>query len=297
MIESKCPICTIQGVPFLQTKDYNRRITNEVFLYHKCLSCGLIYLVNVPEDLGKYYPANYYAIPPLAKLKRIARAERYMIEMVKEFVKSGRLLEVGSAFGVFACQAVDAGFNVDCIEMDERCCDYLKNVLGVNVVKSDKPHKVVESMKRHDVIALWHVVEHLANPWECLGALAENLTQGGILVIATPNPEAFQFNLLKADWPHIDAPRHLYLIPANLLIQHLNLLGLKPVMLTSNDKGAQSWNRFGWQRCIMNRFSNKLAQNAAFILGYVVSIPFGLWERKDFNGSAYTIIFQKNVDQ
>jgi len=40
--------------------------------------------VNVPEDLGKYYPADYYTIPTLAKLKRIARAERYKIEMVKE---------------------------------------------------------------------------------------------------------------------------------------------------------------------------------------------------------------------
>jgi len=63
MIESNCPFCFEPGFPFLRAKDYNRRISEEMFLYHKCPSCELIYLVNVPEDLGKYYPADYYAIP------------------------------------------------------------------------------------------------------------------------------------------------------------------------------------------------------------------------------------------
>lgn len=296
MIESRCPFCSEQGVPFLRTKDYNRRISAEVFLYHKCPSCGLIYLVNVPEDLGKYYPADYYAIPTLAKLKRIARAERYKIEMVKEFVKSGMLLEIGPAFGVFAYQAKEAGFNVDCIEMDERCCGYLTNVIGVNVVQSDIPHKTVESMKKHDVIAMWHVLEHLANPWECLSALAENLTPGGIFVIATPNPFAFQFILQKARWPHVDAPRHLCLIPADLLVKYLKPHGLEPVMITFDDKGAKSWNRFGWQHYLMNHFSGKWMQKIPFIAGYLLSFPMTLWDQRGFNGCAYTAIFQKKEE-
>jgi len=297
MRKSQCPICSVQGLPFLQTKDYNRRISEEVFSYHKCPSCGLIYLVNVPGDLGKYYPANYYAIPTLAKLKRIARAERFKIEMIKKYVKTGTLLEVGSAFGVFVYQAKESGYEVDAIEMDERCCDYLKNVIGVNAVQSDMPHKTVESMKKHDVIAMWHVLEHLENPYECLGAMAKNLTTGGIFVIATPNPEAFQFKVLGSFWPHVDAPRHLNFIPEKVLAEYLKRFGLELVMLTTNDKGGRGWNRFGWQRYLMNRFSNKLAQKAAFILGYIVSLPMGLWERRDFSGSAYTIILQKKVDQ
>lgn len=293
-----CSFCKGKYEVLFTTKDFNRKISQRDFVYFRCPACKLISISEIPDDLGNYYTSEYYRIPSLAKLKRIVRAERYKIGMVvKEFVKSGTLLEVGSAFGVFAYQAKEAGFIMDAIEMDGRCCDYLKNVIGVNAVQSDMPHKAVESMKKHDVIAMWHVLEHLANPWECLDAMAENLSPEGILVIATPNPEAFQFKLLKADWPHIDAPRHLYLIPANLLIQRLKPLGLEPVMLTSNDKGAQSWNRFGWQRYLMNRFSNKLAQKAAFILGYIVSLPMGLWERRDFNGSAYTIILQKKVDQ
>lgn len=292
-----CSFCKGKYEVLFTTKDFNRKISQRDFVYFRCPACKLISISEIPDDLGNYYTSEYYRIPSLAKLKRIARAERYKIGMVKEFVKSGTLLEVGSAFGVFAYQAKEAGFIMDAIEMDGRCCDYLKNVIGVNAVQSDMPHKAVESMKKHDVIAMWHVLEHLANPWECLDAMAENLSPEGIIVIATPNPEAFQFKLLKADWPHIDAPRHLNLIPEKILTDYLKRFGLERVMLTTNDKGGRGWNRFGWQRYLKNRFSGKWMQRIFFMVGYLLSFPMALWDQRGFNGSAYTIILQKKVNQ
>jgi SAM-dependent methyltransferase len=240
---------------------------------------------------------NYYAIPSLAKLKRIAGAERFKIEMIKKYVKTGALLEIGPAFGVFAYQAKEAGFNVDCIEMDQSCCKYLQHEIGVNVVHSDLPHQAVKSMQKHDVIAIWHVLEHLAGPWECLESLANNLSFGGILVIATPNPQAFQFRIMGKYWPHIDAPRHLNLIPEKVLTEYLNRLGLERIMLTTNDQGGRAWHRFGWQRYLMNRFSGKIMQGAAFLTGYLLSFPMALWDQRGFNGSAYTVIFRKKGNQ
>ena len=248
-------------------------------------------MANVPQDLGRYYAQTYYQIPPFEKLKKIARADNYKIEIVKKFIKTGSLLEIGSAFGVFAYQAKTAGFKVDAIEMDQRCCEHLRKVIGVNAVKSDRPDKAVEAMEPHDVIALWHVLEHLPNPWECLAAMARNIKPGGILVIATPNPEAFQFRVMGVRWPHIDAPRHIHLIPNKLLIEYLERFNFQPALLTANDKDARSWNRFGWQRYLMNRFSNKWLQGCSFILGYVIATFMSFFERE--KGSAYTIIFRK----
>ena len=37
-----------------------RKINDCVFTYNKCGSCGLIFLVNVPESLDKYYAEEYY---------------------------------------------------------------------------------------------------------------------------------------------------------------------------------------------------------------------------------------------
>jgi len=288
-----CPYCKEKSEVLFKAKDLNRKISRKEFVYFRCPACKLIFISDVPEDLGNYYTQEYYQIPSLNKLKKVARAERFKIEMVKKHVKSGTLLEVGPAFGVFVYQAKEAGFKVDAIEMDGKCCDFLTKTLGVNAVKSDMPHKTVASMKKHDVIALWHVLEHLLNPWESLEALAKNVLPGGILLIATPNPEAFQLKVLGASWPHIDAPRHVSLIPEKLLTAYLKQFGLSLVMLTTNDAGGKSWNRFGWQRLLMNRFSGKLAQRVFFIAGYLLSLPMALWDKRNFNGCAYTAIFQK----
>ena len=91
MRELLCPVCSIPGVPFLEAKDFNRRISADIFLYHKCPSCGLIYLVNVPEDLGKYYPANYYTIPKEREsLLESSAQEKYTLEIVQQFINKGK---------------------------------------------------------------------------------------------------------------------------------------------------------------------------------------------------------------
>ena len=61
---------------------------------------------------------------------------------------------------------------------------------------------------------MWHVIEHLRRPWEVIERAAANLQDGGVLAIATPNPRALQFKLLRRRWAHLDAPRHLFLIPS-----------------------------------------------------------------------------------
>lgn len=290
---NSCPLCKTSAEVLLKTRDLNRKISDEEFVYFQCKACGLIFLSGIPADIGKYYAESYYMVPSLEKLKKIARAERFKIDMVKKFIKSGSVLEIGAAFGVFAYQAKEAGYRVDAIEMNGRCCDYLKNVVKVNVIKSDQPHSVVAAMRKHDVIAMWHVIEHLPNPWECLKIMAENLAPGGIFIIATPNSAAFQFKLMGRLWPHVDAPRHINLIPAKTLEEFFKPLGLKNIMLTTDDEGGRSWNRFGWQRYLMNRFSGKFMQRVSFLAGYMLSFPMALWDRRGFSGCAYTAIFRK----
>ncbi len=290
-----CQFCKGESGVIFKTKDLNRRVSQSDFEYLRCSTCKLISISKIPDDLSNYYAQEYYRIPSFSKLKRIARAERFKINMIKNFVDSGSLLEVGAAFGVFAYQAKEAGFKVDAIEMDDRCCKFLMSVIGVNAIKCDRPDGIIDSLKKHDVIVMWHVLEHLVNPWESLSAMAKNLSMNGLLVVATPNPEAFQFRIMGKHWPHIDAPRHLNLIPEKILTEYLRRFGLEPVMLTTNDQGGKSWNRFGWQRYLMNYFSGKWMQKLFFIAGYLLSFPMILWDQKSFNGCAYTAIFQKKV--
>jgi len=295
-MSTACPICKTDAKFLFNTKDHNEKITDHNFSYWKCSDCGLIFLPDIPENLGKYYQENYYEIPSLEKLSQIARANEYQINFILKFVPSGNLLEIGPSFGTFAFQAKNAGFKVDAIEMDTRCCEFLSKSVGINAVNSNCPEQAINNLEKHDVIALWHNIEHLPNPWGFLREAAKNLNPGGILLIAAPNPDSFGFRMLKSMWPHVDAPRHLNLIPLQLLTNFLNPVGLELVMMTTKDKGARSWNRFSWQRFLMNNFSSKIGQMAAFIAGGIVSLPLALWEFKGMNGSAYTAIYQKEVE-
>jgi hypothetical protein len=108
-----------------------------------------------------------------------------------------------------------------------------------------------------------------------------------------PNPDAWQFKIMGRHWPHLDAPRHLTLIPEAWMTEQVFELGLERVYLTSDDRDARSWNRFGWQRLLINRFKSKIMLGAMFLLGYILSLVMALADRRNFNGSTYTIIYQK----
>lgn len=289
------PACCGPERPFLSSRDRNRRIGNVRFDYVRCDTCGLIRLANPPDDLGSYYPADYYALRSKEQLAAIARRDPFRIRIVQRFSQPGRLLEIGPASGTFALQSQQAGYQVSAIEMDERCCSYLCKQLGINAVRSDVPHEAMATFANQDVIALWHVIEHLPDPWSLMRQAARSLASGGILVIASPNPDAWQFSVMGGAWPHIDAPRHLYLLPANVLVTFAAPLGLACIHLSTEDDEARRWNRFGWQRLLMNLMPDRWTQRAAFLVGRGLSLIASPLDRRRGKGSAYTLVLQKCV--
>jgi len=288
-----CRACFGQCESVFFATDENRRVSDRQFAFGRCTACGLIMLADPPANLQDYYRGEYYAIPDLQALQALARKDTNKIDTIKRFVRSGRLLEIGPAFGVFAWQAREAGFAVDAVEMDPRCCAYLNETLRIETIRSDQPQAVMKSMPPHDVIAIWHVIEHLPEPFAFIASAAANLTPGGILVIATPNPAAFQFKLMGRHWPHVDAPRHLTLLPSKVIETAANAAGLTTVLLTSDDSDARSWNRFGWQRLLMNRARARPLHAVGYILGWILSLGFAPWDRRC--GSAYTLVLQKKA--
>ena len=290
---TNCPKCDGDSSFLFKTKDYNRKIINEFFLYRKCNKCRLIFLSNIPSNLGDYYKEDYYQIPSKDKLIKIADKNEYQVEMIKNHVPNGKLLDIGAAFGVFAYKAKSLGFDVSAIEMSKFCCKYLSDKVGIKVFQGDKPESIIPTLGDYDVITFWHNIEHLLEPWKALEEAAKKINPEGAILIAAPNSDSFSFRLLGRFWPHIDAPRHIHLIPESLLTAKMKSLGFDLVMKTTNDKGGRSWNRFSWQRIIINQFSSKTMQRVGFIIGWFLSIPVSIIENRNYNGSAYTVIYKK----
>ncbi len=260
-MHAACPRCRQQSPLRLSAKDWNRRITDETFDYYRCAACGIVFLSPIPQDIGKYYPGNYYNIPAsVAKLAAAAELERYKIELVQRFATRGRLLEIGPAYGAFTWLAKQAGFDAFAIEMSEACCRFMNEVAGIRAVHSLDIDSALRPAGPCDVIALWHVIEHLPDPWRTLELLA---------------------------------PRHLELIPPATLAGHVQRLGLETALSTTRDPGSLGWNDFGWGMTFGNAAGNWYLNRGLRLVGKAIGKLFVPVDGAEGRGSAYTAIFRK----
>lgn len=297
------PICSQCGQPatlHLHTKDYNLQVSDVIFDYYRCQNpeCGLVFLFPVLENLRDYYPDNYmnYTRPQsLADLEKLFEyQEEIKIREVQQYAASGgKLLEIGPSYGGFAYRAKKAGFEVEAVEMNEEACRFMNEVIGIKAHATDDPIAYLRTSTEYDVIALWHVIEHVPDPWTMLEVIPQHLKPGGIVVIAAPNPQAFQFKFFRSLWWPLEAPRHLNLIPAHVIMQRFSKHNLVPLVYDSNDELSKRIDYTYWHYGFTRHFSNPLLKRLARIISGLTHSFFSPFERQQFGGSTYTLIFQK----
>src|SRR5580700_8292318 len=192
-----CPFCGGAGARAFAAWDRNRETTRERFAYARCRACGTVFLIDPPADLGRYYAEDYYQFdadgePAWKADEQRMRAASFRVGLLGEQVAPGRLIEIGSGTGAFASAAQSAGYDVSAIEMSERCCEYLSEREGIRAICSDRPMEALASLPPARVVALWHVLEHLASPAEVLARAVDKVEPGGVLAIGVPNPRSLQ---------------------------------------------------------------------------------------------------------
>lgn len=288
-----CSLCAGPAQRAFLTRDRNRRITAEPFAYLRCRRCGLLFLEDPPADLGPFYAGDYFGFPSPAQLDDVPLQERGQVALLRRHLTGGHLIEVGPGRGYFGHAAKTAGFDVEAIERDERSCAQLRQVVGVRVTQSERPQEVLRAREGVSAVVLWQVLEHLPQPWEVLDAAVAALRPGGILALATPHPGGLEARLLGGRWPHVDAPRHLQLIPPRALVDRLRAGGLTPLSLFSGDPDARRWCTFAWQRALMNEVSGRLPRAAAFWAGTALAAALWPLERRRLNGPSYTLVMRK----
>ena len=292
-----CPMCAAAAPHWNDVFDVNQRLAAEPFSVHRCAACGTLFVHPVPADLGRFYPSGYHDVPAdLAAFKARLGGQDFKTEIVRAHAQGGDLLELGPSHCEALWLAREAGFRVHGLEMDETCCRFAKEVLGLDDVRrSTDPVADLPKSPSFDVITMWHVFEHLPDPRGAAGAIAGALRPGGVLVVAVPNPESLQLALFGRNWVHLDVPRHTVLAPADALAARMEALGLRRVDVTWTDEGSVGWNRFGWVRGFAGRTRNRWLRFSLRVLGRVcevVALPF---ERTGRRGAAYTAVFRKDA--
>lgn len=291
-----CSYCHTECTLYFRSRDYNRRVTQEKFIHYRCSKCGLIFISPIPEDIGDYYPPAYHSAPETMEILNAGTAhEAFKIKMIQQYVNKGRLLEIGPSYGSFAYLAKTSGFEVEAIEMDAECSKFLNEVAQIPTINSNDICGTLKTVEPYNVIALWHVIEHLPNPWKTLEAISEKLVNDGIMVLAAPNPDAFQFQILGRYWPHVDAPRHAMLIPIKSLVEKMETFGMTVELITTTDKGGLGWNIFGWEFFFSNMCAYPLPKKLLKMVGRSMARLFNPIEKMEGKGSAYTMVFRKKV--
>jgi len=145
---------------------------------------------------------------------------RWRVDLIRQFRPSGKLLEVGCARGDFLRVARE-NFEVYGVEPSPGLADDAADVAPIH-------RDVVETLPTHDfdVIASFHVIEHVDSPKRFVAAMAERLKPGGLLVLETPDIDSLPFKMMKAKWRQF-IPEHYFFFDRATMTRLLSENGFK----------------------------------------------------------------------
>jgi len=154
----------------------------------RCARCALVFVDPVPSEAtrGESYGADYYE--PWQGREEGARIRLWKrrLALIEERSPRGALLDIGCGDGLFLKIARQAGWKVEGVEFSLEGARRASQRLGRPVAVGDLAHEHLLTGP-FDVLTLWHVLEHLAEPAPMLDAARVRLRPGGLLVVAVPN--------------------------------------------------------------------------------------------------------------
>ena len=248
------------------------------FTYFECTSCHCIQIDHVPDNLGDYYPAAYFAFKPQHKLAKarwratldrhrfkaalfgtswlgsIANAVAKPLNYVEWSRHSGarqdaRVLDIGCGAGKLLVRMKHAGFK-QCVGVDPFINKTLNYANGTTIRAQTLNDFAPGNSASFDFIMLHHALEHMPNQSEVLGHVKALLAPGGSVLIRIPVAECFAWRTYGADWVNLDPPRHLYLHTRASLALLAEQVGLEISKTIYDSTARQFVGSELWQRDI-----------------------------------------------
>jgi len=141
-------------------------------------------------------------------LKRLAR-ENHRVRFFRRMRRSGRVLDVGCGQGYFLLRCRDLGYDVEGFDVSTEAASYVRDVLGIPVRTGSFESAPFEE-GAYDVVTMWHVLEHTADPRVYLDRAHRLLSPEGVLVVDVPNYRGTDARIKRADWEGWDLPYHFF---------------------------------------------------------------------------------------
>lgn len=256
-----CPVCggAAGRIIYPEAQD---PITSAVFQVVACAACGVVYTSPRPRDLEPFYPRSYRAYGSLVtralgmfyrlRVARWARAES----------RPGTLLEIGCGPGLMLQAFRRRGWSVLGIERNEAVAERARRSLGLETVTT--PVEELPSNLSFDLILMFQVLEHIAQPLPLLRECARRLAPGGRLLINVPNFASWQSRFAGPGWLHLDVPRHLVHYTPQTLADTLERAGLRLAELRF---ASPEHDPYGWVESALSRLSGRANRLTRYLMG------------------------------
>jgi SAM-dependent methyltransferase len=207
--------------------------------YHvvRCAGCGFLFRHPGirPERLGELYASGRYAKFLAGKYTR-RRVERYKRTMAPfgALFESGdgrRLLDFGCGNGLFLDLAHERGFDCYGVDLAADAIDAAREKPSGRHAYLGAPSDIPEiAAGGFDVITMWSVLAHLAEPVEDLTMLRSLLAPDGVLLILTVNSGSLVFKRRLETWAGF-TPNHLLFSSPQTLPRLLGRAGFEAVVM------------------------------------------------------------------
>jgi SAM-dependent methyltransferase len=147
--------------------------------------------------------ADYAATEPVLR-RQFARE----VAFLRRHCPTGRLLEIGCAYGFFLQEARDY-FAVGGIELSEAAAAHCRD-LGLNVVTGEASERALAQFAPADAFVLLDVIEHLSDPFDTLRRCMQHLRPHGRIVLTTGDFGSAFARLAGRHWRLMTPPQHLW---------------------------------------------------------------------------------------
>lgn len=266
----QCRICgSTDTVPFkAREMMYGLR---EIFDYHECKACGCVQISAYPDNIARFYPADYYSFAPPAEapaptgLAAQAKVAIRTLLLRSHAVRQWQFNRVSRQAWVARAPFLSlyAGIlpNPDARILDVGCGDgalvrALRDLGYRNAVGADPfvqaeivyqgrtlvhRQSLGEMIGPFDCISMHHAFEHMPNQLQVLQQARALLQPGGLLLLRIPVTGGAAWRTYGTDWVQLDPPRHFYVHTPRSLQELARQAGFAVRSLKYDSTALQFW--------------------------------------------------------
>ena len=213
----------------------------------KCTVCGLYSLEtfdNYDKFVKEFYTAGYFDASEEGKIGYadyskeepfVRKNARAHLKRIKKLEPSGKLLDVGCAMGFSTDEAWRLGYDVWGIDVSSYAINQAKKLLGDRVMAVPL-HEAHFEDNAFDIVVMFDIIEHLADPRADLQIIHRALRLDGLLVLCTGDVKSLYARIMKTHYHFFAPPFHLHFFSVKTIRLLLRQAGFVVVKIEKRGK-------------------------------------------------------------